>query len=109
MSKNKFEGFFEDENHPAINEFAPPPSKYVEMLMMICGQNNQFYMDPKLRLIVAGVMQHLTNGIVEAQDRGEKIDLHVGYAAFMMLLADRMEDSYEEYASEDEREQFPIN
>jgi len=55
------------------------------------------------------VMQHLTNGIVEAQDRGEKIDLHVGYAAFMMLLADRMEDSYEEYASEDEREQFPIN
>lgn len=108
MSKNKFEGFFEDENHPAMKEFAPPPSQFIEMLMMITSTNHKYYTDPKLRLLIAGVLQQVTDTIVETQDRGEKVDIHVGYAAFMMLLADRMVDSYEEYASDDEREQFPI-
>ena len=45
MSTNKFEGFFENDNHPAMKMIVPTPSQIIETLMMICGQNHQFYKD----------------------------------------------------------------
>jgi len=43
------------------------------------------------------------------RDEGRDPGIHVGYAAFMMLLADRMVDSYDDYAGDKERELFPLD
>jgi hypothetical protein len=109
MSTNKFEGFFENNNHPAMKMVVPTPSQIIETLMMICGQNHQFYKDTGIRLIVCGGLDVLEKHIIKAQDDGRDPGIHVGYAAFMMLLADRMVDSYDEYADDKERELFPLD
>jgi hypothetical protein len=108
MSTNKFEGFFEEENHPAMNMVVPSTSQIIEALMMICGQNHQFYKDTSIRLIICGSLDVLEKHIIKARDEGRDPGIHVGYAAFMMLLADRMVDSYDDYAGDKERELFPI-
>ncbi len=109
MSTNKFEGFFEEDNHPAMKMVVPTPSQIIEALMMICGQNHQFYKDSSLRLIICGSLGILEDHIIKARDEGRDPGIHVGYAAFMMLLSDRMVDSYDDYASDKEREMFPLN
>ena len=83
MSTNKFEGFFENDNHPAMKMIVPSTTQIIETMMMICGQ--------------------------KARDENRDPGIHVGCAAFLMLLADRMVDSYDEYASDKERELFPLN
>lgn len=109
MSTNKFEGFFESDNHPAMKMVTPTPSQIIEALMMICGQNHQFYKDPTLRLIICGSLDILEKHIIKTRDEGKTPDIHVGYAAFMMLLSDRMVDSYDDYAGDKERELFPLD
>jgi len=108
MSTNKFEGFFESDNHPAMKMVVPTPSQIIETLMMICGQNHQFYKDASIRLIICGGLDVVEKHIIKARDEGRDPGIHVGYAAFMMLLADRMVDSYDDYAGDKERELFPL-
>ena len=108
MSTNKFEGFFEEDNHPAMKMVTPTPSQIIEGLMMICGQNHQFYKDEGIRLILCGGLDMCEKYIINCRDEGKVPDIHVGYAAFMMLLADRMVDSYDDYAGDKERELFPL-
>jgi hypothetical protein len=36
-------------------------------------------------------------------------EIHLGFAAFMMMLAQIMEITYEEYAGQTEREQYPFD
>jgi hypothetical protein len=108
MSKNQFEGFFENENHAAMSFNIPTTSQVIEALMMICGQNHQFYKDASLRLIICGGLDMCEKHIIKTRDEGKVPDIHVGYAAFMMLLADRMVDSYDDYAGDKERELFPL-
>ena len=109
MSTNQFEGFFENENHPAMKMVEPTPSQVIETLMMLCGQNHEFYKDSSLRLILCGGLSYVENYIIKMRDEGRVPDIHVGYAAFMMLLSDRMVDSYDDYAGDKERELFPLN
>ena len=109
MSTNKFEGFFENNDHPAMKMVIPNVSQVIETLMMICGQNHQFYKDASLRLLICGGLDMCEKHIIKVRDEGKTPDIHVGYAAFMMLLADRMVDSYDDYASDKERELFPLD
>jgi len=109
MSTNKFEGFFEEDNHPAIKMATPTPSQIIEGLMMICGQNHQFYKDEGIRLIICGGLDVVEKHLIKMRDELRDPGIHVGYAAFMMLLADRMVDSYDDYAGDKERELFPLN
>ena len=109
MSTNKFEGFFENNDHPAMKMVVPNVSQVIETLMMICGQNHQFYKDSSLRLLICGGLDMCEKHIIKVRDEGKTPDIHVGYAAFMMLLADRMVDSYDDYASDKERELFPLD
>jgi len=109
MITNQFEGFFDNENHPAMSFNVPSTSQIIETLMMICGQNHQFYKDEGIRLIICGGLDVLEKHIIKARDEGRDPGIHVGYAAFMMLLSDRMVDSYDDYASDKEREVFPLN
>ena len=108
MSMNQFEGFFENDNHPAMKMVIPNVSRVIETLMMICGQNHQFYKDASLRLLICGGLDMCEKHIIKVRDEGKTPDIHVGYAAFMMLLADRMVDSYDDYAGDKERELFPL-
>ena len=108
MSTNKFEGFFENNDHPAMKMVIPNVSQVIETLMMICGQNHQFYKDASLRLLICGGLDMCEKHIIKVRDEGKTPDIHVGYAAFMMLLADRMVDSYDDYAGDKERELFPL-
>ena len=108
MSTNKFEGFFENDKHPAMKMVIPTPSQIIETLMMICGQNHQFYKDASLRLMICGGLDICEKHIIKMRDEGRAPEIHVGYAAFMMLLSDRMVDSYDDYAGDKERELFPI-
>ena len=109
MSTNKFEGFFENDNHPAMKMVVPSPSQIIETLMMICGQNHQFYKDEGIRLIICGGLDVVEKHLIKMRDELRDPGIHVGYAAFMMLLADRMVDSYDDYAGDKERELFPID
>ena len=109
MSTNKFEGFFEEDNHPAMKMVIPNVSQVIETLMMICGQNHQFYKDEGIRLIICGGLDVVEKHLIKMRDELRDPGIHVGYAAFMMLLADRMVDSYDDYAGDKERELFPLN
>ncbi len=109
MITNQFEGFFDNENHPAMSFNVPSTSQVIETMMMICGQNHQFYKDPSVRLIICGGLDMCEKYIIKCRDEGKVPDIHVGYAAFMMLLSDRMVDSYDDYASDKEREVFPLD
>ena len=109
MSTNKFEGFFENDNHPAMKMIVPSTTQIIETLMMICGQNHQFYKDEGIRLILCGGLDMCEKHIIKARDENRDPGIHVGCAAFLMLLADRMVDSYDDYAGDKERELFPLN
>ena len=109
MSTNKFEGFFEEDNHPAMKMVVPTPSQIIETLMMICGQNHQFYKDASIRLMICGGLEVVEQHIIKTRNEGQAPNIHVGYAAFMMLLSDRMVDSYDDYAGDKERELFPLD
>ena len=106
--QNNFADFFSNKNHPAIETFAPTPVQIIEALMMLCSQDPKWYENPSLRLMVAGGMAKVTDYIADEMEAGRRPDIHVGYAAFMMLLSDRLVSS-REFASEEELENFPIN
>ena len=108
MSTNKFEGFFENNNHPAMKMVVPNVSQVIETLMMICGQNHQFYKDESIRLLIGSGLDVCEKHLIKMRDEGRDPGIHVGYAAFMMLLSDRMVDSYDDYAGDKERELFPL-
>ena len=109
MSTNKCEGFFENNNHPAMKMVVPNVSQVIETLMMICGQNHQFYKDESIRLLICSGLDVCEKHLIKMRDEGRDPGIHVGYAAFMMLLSDRMVDSYDDYAGDKERELFPLN
>ena len=92
-----------------MKKMVPNVSQVIETMMMICGQNHEFYKDEGIRLIICGGLDMCEKHIIKMRDEGRTPDIHVGYAAFMMLLSDRMVDSYDDYASDKERELFPLN
>lgn len=106
--KNNSHGFFNDPNsHPFSQKFKPMKEEIFAALMHLVAQHPDFYKKPDLRMLVAGGMCQVLEELNGAMDRGERPDLHPGYAAFMMLMADRMSSSYEQYASDEERKMFP--
>ena len=92
-----------------MKKMVPNVSQVIETMMMICGQNHEFYKDEGIRLIICGGLDMCEKHIIKMRDEGRTPDIHVGYAAFMMLLSDRMVDSYDDYAGDKERELFPLN
>jgi hypothetical protein len=108
MSTNKFEGFFDDPNHPQISKHEPTMQQLVEAMAVMCSQVHDWYTKPLLRMMAHGASQKIANKIQEAVNRGERPDFHPGWAAFMMLVQERLMTSYEKYADDAEREAFPF-
>ena len=107
--QNKYDGFFSKKDISGMEAFKPTPTQITEALMALAGSMPDFYKDTGQRMVVTNGIAFLTDWLVGEKEAGRNPDFHVGYAAFMMLLADRMVDSYDEYAGDKERELFPLN
>jgi len=108
MSANKFEGFFDDPNHPQIAKHEPTPQQLVEALAVMCSQIHDWYTKPLMRMMAHGAASKIASKIQESIDNGVRPDFHPGWAAFMMLIQERLITSYEEYADDTEREMYPF-
>ena len=60
-------------------------------------------------MIVAKGIHYVTDWMVGEKAEGRMPEIHLGFAAFMMMLAQIMEMTYEEYAGQTEREQYPFD
>lgn len=106
---NKFKDFFSKDIQKDLKEFipAPPPEMVINSLIALVGENPKFYRNPTLRLLVCGGLVMVTDYMMAEIKAGRKPEMHIGTAAFMMLLGDRMASTYEQYASDEERERYP--
>ena len=107
--KNEFDGFFENPGAQKFTKFAPSMEQVAMALMKMCGQDPEWYKKSETRILAWGGSQKICREIEGCVVRGEKPDLHPAFAGFLMLMQDRLVTSYEDYASEEEREKYPID
>ena len=105
--QNKYDGFFSKKDTPNMEAFKPSPTQITEALMALAGSMPDFYKDAGQRMIVCNGIAYLTDWLVGEKDAGRNPEYHVGYAAFMMMLSQIMEMTYDEYAGEDEQKHYP--
>ena len=106
---NKYDGFFSKKDIPSMEAFKPSPMQIAEALMALAGEFPHFYKDEGQRMIVANGVHYLTNWMISEKEAGKRPDIHIGVAAFMMMLAQVMEMTYEEYASAEERKYYTLH
>ena len=104
---NKYEGFFSKKDTPSMDAYKPSPTQIAEALMALAGSMPEFYKDEGQRMIVSNGISYLTNWMVGEKQAGRNPDFHIGYAAFMMMLAQVMEMTYDDYAGAEEQKYFP--
>lgn len=109
--KNEFENFFAEGGEKIAEKFQPaqPPEHIIDALIALVGERPKFYRDPVLRIMVCNGIASVTDYMMKEVAAGRRPNIHLGTAAFMMLLGDRMASTYEQYASEEERERYPFN
>lgn len=107
---NHFHDFFQKHgNSEAIEHFLPPPSFLIEALVRVCAKHPFWWQNASLRLKVAGGMAGAAKSLKQRIEKGKDPGIHPAEAAFMMMVSDRMTQSYEDYASDEEREVFPYD
>ena len=105
--RNEFSDFFSKPVEEIRNTMKPPTvEQVVNALCALVAENPKFYEDEKLRLMVCKGMSFCSMWMVDELAKGRRPDLHLGYAAFMMMLGDRMESTYEEFAGDTERRMY---
>lgn len=109
--KNEYGDFFNMEkpvNMDTMGNFKPTISEVVMGMIEITGKNPFFYKDENMRMIVCAGILYATQELAAAKERGERPkDVDVGMAAYMMILGDMMSMTYDEFAGDTERENFP--
>ena len=98
---NKFNGFFENN---APTPFVPTIEQCIQAVMTIVVQKADWFKIPEIRLVVAKTADGLAMRMLEEKEKGKKPDLHVGYAAFMMMVTEVLEITFDEYATPEEQE-----
>lgn len=110
---NNFENFFnmdKPSNPDMMGKFKPSISEVVLSLIDITAKNPMFYKDENLRMVVCAGILYTTQELSDMRDRGERpSDVDMGMGAYMMLLGDYMSMTYDEFAGDLERKQFPHN
>lgn len=107
--QNKYDGFFDKKNIPNMENFKPTPTQIIEALMALVGAHQYFYEDEGMRLVVSNNVNYLTNWMVTEKQEGRNPNIHIGYAGFMMMVAQVMEMTYDEFAGEEERRRYPLH
>jgi hypothetical protein len=106
--QNKYDGFFSRKDIN-IKAFKPDPLDVAKSLMQFAGEFPNFYKDEGQRMIVANGIHYVTDWMLGEKADGRMPEIHVGVAAFMMMIAQVMEMTYEEYAGQTERERYPFD
>jgi hypothetical protein len=105
--QNKYDGFFSKKDISGMEAFKPTPTQITEALMALAGTMPDFYKDTGQRMVVTNGIAYLTDWLVDEKEAGRVPDFHVGYAAFMMMLVQVMDMTYDDYAGDYERKHFP--
>jgi hypothetical protein len=96
---NKFEGFFQSDAPPIV----PSTEQCIEAVMTIILQRPDWLKNPELRMIVLKTADGLAFKMLKDKEEGKKIDLHIGYAAFMMMVTEVLDLTRDEYGTDEER------
>ena len=109
--KNEFANLFGDGGEKVAEKFKPaePPEQTINALIQLVSHHPEFYKDAKLRLLVCNGIVRVTDYMLSEIEAGRKPEMHIGTAAFMMMLGERMTDSHDQYASDEEKKRFPLN
>jgi hypothetical protein len=97
---NKFQGFFQSDAPPPI---VPTTEQCIEAVMTIILQRSDWFKNTELRMIVLKTADGLAFKMMKEKEEGKKIDLHVGYAAFMMMVTEVLDLTRDEYGTDEER------
>jgi hypothetical protein len=93
-----------------IGNYKPTIREVITGLIDLTSRNPFFYKDEHHRMIVCAGLLYATQELALAKERGERPKgVEVGDAAYMMLLGDYMSMTYDEFAGDLERQQFPHN
>jgi len=104
---NKFGNFFNDPK-PVMGTIKPNPGQILEALYLIMVVEAEWYKRGDLRMVVCTTLQNLAQAVKEAKEKnGEKL-LSPSESAFCCVLGDLAMATREEYATDEEKEKFPI-
>ena len=110
---NNFNDFFNMDkpvSRESMGGYKPSIREVILSIIDLTAHNPMFYKDENLRLVVCSGILYATQELSDMKDRGERpSDVDVGMGAYMMLLGDYMSMTYDEFAGEQERKQFPHN
>jgi hypothetical protein len=104
---NKFGNFFNDPT-PVMGTIKPKPEQILEALYLIMVVEAEWYKRGDLRMVVVTTLQNLAQVVKENQEKTGKNLLSPAEAAFCCVLADLATATRDEYATDEEKEKFPI-
>lgn len=105
---NKFKDFFSDPSK-IMDNMIPPRNMMIEALLAVVGTNALWYREEGPRMMVCVLLAKIADSMREEQERNGKIDEDVWKAAFLTSCSELLLNTHDRYASDEEREQFPIN
>jgi len=104
---NKFGNFFNDPT-PVMGTIKPKPGQILEALYMIMVVEAEWYKRGDLRMVVVTTLQNLAQAVKEAKEKNGEQLLSPSESAFCCVLGDLAMATREEYATDEEKEKFPI-
>ena len=105
---NKFKDFFNDPSK-MMDTFLPPRNTMIEALLAVVGTNPLWYRDHGPRLLVCTLLGKIGDSMQEEHRRIGKVNEDVWKAAFLTTCSELLLNTHERYASDEEREMYPIN
>lgn len=105
---NKFGNFFNDPK-PVMGTIKPRPEQILEALYMIVVVGEEWYKRGDLRMVVVTTLQNLAQAVKEAKEKNGEQLLSPSESAFCCVLGDLALATREEYATDEEKEKFPID
>jgi hypothetical protein len=105
---NKFGNFFNDPT-PVMGTIKPKPGQILEALYLIMVVEAEWYKRGDLRMVVVTTLQNLAQVVKEAKEKNGENILSPGEAAFCCVLGDLAMATRDEYATDEEKEKFPLD
>jgi hypothetical protein len=105
---NKFGNFFNDPT-PVMGTIKPKPGQILEALYLIMVAESEWYKRGDLRMVVVTTLNNLAQMVKEAKEKTGEHLLNPGEAAFCCVLGDLAIATREEYATDEEKEKFPLD
>ena len=105
---NKFKDFFNDPSKVTAN-FTPPRGKMIDAMLAVVGTDPLWYRNQTARLIVCALLAKIADAMREEQERNGKLVEDVWKCAFITTCSELLLNTHDRYASDEERECYPIN